>query len=86
MSRVFTTQIGFVTIAEATPAVIAEAMCIWYSGRAVISLILVTKGIEVKGGKIRHACLKSKGRQCPKTQTKNRFLSSLKKPTVTKGF
>ena len=38
MRRVFTTQIGFVTIAEAIPAVIAEAMWIRYSGRPYISL------------------------------------------------
>ena len=33
INRVLTTQMGFVTIAEATPAVIAEAICIRYSGR-----------------------------------------------------
>jgi hypothetical protein len=38
MRRVFTTQIGFVTIADAMPAVNAEAMCIRYSGRPYISL------------------------------------------------
>jgi len=40
MRRVLTTQIGFVTIAEAMPAVIAEAMCIRYSGRPVVSIFL----------------------------------------------
>jgi hypothetical protein len=42
MRRVLTTQIGFVTIAEAIPAVIAEAMWIRYSGRPYISLWIWT--------------------------------------------
>lgn len=41
IKRVFTTQIGFVTIAVATPAVIADAMCIRYSGRPVINMFQI---------------------------------------------
>lgn len=43
MRRVFTTQMGFVTIADAMPAVIAEAMCIRYSGRPIISSLVKRK-------------------------------------------
>jgi hypothetical protein len=38
IKRVFTTQIGFVTIADVMPAVIADAMCIRYSGRPAESV------------------------------------------------
>ena len=38
INRVFTTQIGFVAIAEATPAVIAAAIRLIYSGRPTISV------------------------------------------------
>ena len=34
IKRVFTTQIGFVTIADVTPAVIAAAICVRYSLRS----------------------------------------------------